>query len=102
MPRPGFFPSVLRVLPAPRVGKTQRADYRWKQQPLAHQRHQDDGKRQEQDEITVGKGRPARCRVIESLTKVMAALEASGIEFINEGAVSGGGGRGVRLRNRIG
>jgi hypothetical protein len=40
--------------------------------------------------------------VIESLTKVMAALEASGIEFINEGAVSGGGGRGVRLRNRIG
>jgi transcriptional regulator with XRE-family HTH domain len=40
--------------------------------------------------------------VIESLTKVMAALEASGLEFINEGAVSGGGGRGVRLRNRIG
>ena len=40
--------------------------------------------------------------VIDSLTKVMAALEASGIEFINEGAVSGGGGRGVRLRNRIG
>jgi len=40
--------------------------------------------------------------VIESLTKVMAALDASGLEFINEGAVSGGGGRGVRLRNRIG
>ena len=40
--------------------------------------------------------------VIESLTKVMAALEAAGIEFINEGAGSTGGGRGVRLRNQIG
>jgi hypothetical protein len=30
--------------------------------------------------------------------KVMGALEAAGIEFINEGAVSHGGGRGVRLR----
>ena len=40
--------------------------------------------------------------VIESLTKVMAALEAAGIEFINEGAASTGGGRGVRLRNQIG
>ena len=39
--------------------------------------------------------------VIESLTKVMAALEVAGIEFINEGAVSTGGGRGVRLRNQI-
>src|SRR5262249_21389638 len=38
--------------------------------------------------------------VIESLTKVMAALEAAGIEFINEGAPSSGGGRGVRLRRR--
>jgi transcriptional regulator with XRE-family HTH domain len=36
--------------------------------------------------------------VIESLMKVMAALEAAGIEFINEGAASAGGGRGVRLR----
>ena len=36
--------------------------------------------------------------VIDSLTKVMAALEAAGIEFINEGATSVGGGRGVRLR----
>jgi transcriptional regulator with XRE-family HTH domain len=36
--------------------------------------------------------------VIETLMKVMGALEAAGIEFINEGAVSGGGGRGVRLR----
>lgn len=38
--------------------------------------------------------------VIESLTRVMAALEAAGIEFINEGATSSGGGRGVRLRRR--
>ena len=38
--------------------------------------------------------------VIESLTKVMAALEGAGIEFINEGAPSPGGGRGVRLRRR--
>jgi transcriptional regulator with XRE-family HTH domain len=38
--------------------------------------------------------------VIESLTKVMVALEAAGIEFINEGATSTGGGRGVRLRHR--
>ncbi len=38
--------------------------------------------------------------VIESLMKVMGALEAAGIEFINEGAASSGGGRGVRLRKR--
>jgi transcriptional regulator with XRE-family HTH domain len=37
--------------------------------------------------------------VIETLMKVMAALEGAGVEFINEGAVSAGGGRGVRLRN---
>ena len=36
--------------------------------------------------------------VIETLMKVMGALEAAGVEFINEGAASGGGGRGVRLR----
>jgi len=36
--------------------------------------------------------------VIESLMKVMAALETAGIEFLNENAVSAGGGRGVRLR----
>ncbi len=36
--------------------------------------------------------------VIESLMKVLAALEAAGIEFINEGGTSAGGGRGVRLR----
>lgn len=38
--------------------------------------------------------------VIDSLMKVMAALEAAGIEFINEGATSTAGGRGVRLRKR--
>jgi transcriptional regulator with XRE-family HTH domain len=38
--------------------------------------------------------------VIESLTRVMAALEAAGVEFINEDAASLGGGRGVRLRKR--
>ena len=36
--------------------------------------------------------------VIETLMKVMGALEAAGIEFINEGAISTNGGRGVRLR----
>ena len=36
--------------------------------------------------------------VIESLTRVMAALEVAGVEFINEGGSSLGGGRGVRLR----
>lgn len=38
--------------------------------------------------------------VIDSLMKVMAALEAAGVEFIHEGATSQGGGRGVRLRQR--
>lgn len=38
--------------------------------------------------------------VIESLMKVMAALKSAGVEFINEGTVSSGGGRGVRLRKR--
>ena len=36
--------------------------------------------------------------VIETLMKVMDALEAAGVEFINEGMISNGGGRGVRLR----
>jgi transcriptional regulator with XRE-family HTH domain len=40
--------------------------------------------------------------VIDSLMKVMTALEAAGVEFINEGAASSGGGRGVRLRQRSG
>lgn len=39
--------------------------------------------------------------VIESLVKVMAALETAGVEFINEDASSSGGGRGVRLRKRV-
>jgi transcriptional regulator with XRE-family HTH domain len=38
--------------------------------------------------------------VIETLMKVMGALEAAGVEFIGEGAASPGGGRGVRLRRR--
>ena len=36
--------------------------------------------------------------VIDSLTKVVEALNRAGIDLIGEGAVSGGGGRGVRLR----
>ena len=35
---------------------------------------------------------------VESLMKLIAALEGAGIELINQGAVSEGGGRGVRLR----
>lgn len=36
--------------------------------------------------------------VIDSLTKVIAALEMAGIELIYEGATSMTGGRGVRLK----
>jgi transcriptional regulator with XRE-family HTH domain len=36
--------------------------------------------------------------VIETLMKVMEALQAAGVEFINERAISNDGGRGVRLR----
>lgn len=35
---------------------------------------------------------------VESLVKVVEALERAGIELIGEGAVSTGGGRGVRLK----
>ena len=35
---------------------------------------------------------------VDSLTRLVGALEAAGIELIGEGAVSPGGGRGVRLR----
>lgn len=35
---------------------------------------------------------------VDSLMKLVAALDAAGIELIAEGAVSAGGGRGVRLR----
>jgi transcriptional regulator with XRE-family HTH domain len=35
---------------------------------------------------------------VDSLMKLISALEAAGIELLGEGAVSNGGGRGVRLR----
>jgi len=35
---------------------------------------------------------------VDSLMKIIAALEAAGLELINEGASSEPGGRGVRLR----
>ena len=37
---------------------------------------------------------------VESLMKLIAALERAGIELINEAATSGGGGRGVRLKGQ--
>jgi transcriptional regulator with XRE-family HTH domain len=37
--------------------------------------------------------------VVDTLTKVVAALERHGVELISEGAVSPSGGRGVRLRD---
>ena len=37
---------------------------------------------------------------VESLMKLIAALERDGIELINEGTTSGGGGRGVRMKGR--
>jgi transcriptional regulator with XRE-family HTH domain len=37
---------------------------------------------------------------VESLMKLIAALERAGIELISEGATSGGGGRGVRLKGQ--
>ncbi|HXV24294.1 MAG TPA: transcriptional regulator [Alphaproteobacteria bacterium] len=36
---------------------------------------------------------------VDSLMKLASALAAAGIELIDEGAVSSGGGRGVRLRS---
>lgn len=38
---------------------------------------------------------------VDSLMKLTAALEAAGIELIAENAVSGGGGRGVRLKGAL-
>jgi transcriptional regulator with XRE-family HTH domain len=35
---------------------------------------------------------------VDSLMKLIAALDAAGLELIAEGAVSHGGGRGVRLK----
>ena len=40
--------------------------------------------------------------VIESLTRVVEALDRAGIELIGEGAASGTGGRGVRLKAKAG
>lgn len=37
---------------------------------------------------------------VESLMKLIAALEAVGVELIGEGAISESGGRGVRLKRR--
>ncbi len=37
---------------------------------------------------------------VDSLMKLIGALEAAGVELINEGAVSAMGGRGVRLKAR--
>jgi transcriptional regulator with XRE-family HTH domain len=37
---------------------------------------------------------------VDSLTKLMAALDAAGVDFIGEGAASAGGGRGARLKKR--
>jgi transcriptional regulator with XRE-family HTH domain len=37
--------------------------------------------------------------VIESLTRIVEALDRAGVELIAEGAVSAGGGRGVRLKS---
>jgi hypothetical protein len=39
---------------------------------------------------------------VESLMKLIAALDRAGIELINEGAASNGGGRGVRLKGKRG
>ena len=35
---------------------------------------------------------------VDSLMKLIGALDAAGVELINEGAVSQSGGRGVRLK----
>jgi predicted transcriptional regulator len=35
---------------------------------------------------------------VDSVIKLIAALESAGVELIQEGAVSPGGGRGVRLK----
>ena len=37
--------------------------------------------------------------IVDSLTKVVAAFDAAGVELIGDGASSAGGGRGVRLRS---
>ena len=37
---------------------------------------------------------------VDSLVKLISALEAAGVELIGDGAASQGGGRGVRLKAR--
>lgn len=39
---------------------------------------------------------------VDSLAKVVAAIEAAGVELIGEGAASQGEGRGVRLKAPVG
>lgn len=38
---------------------------------------------------------------VDSLMRLLTALESAGVEVINEGAVSANGGRGVRLRAKL-
>jgi transcriptional regulator with XRE-family HTH domain len=38
---------------------------------------------------------------VDSLTKLVSALEQAGIELIGPGAISPGGGRGVRLKEHV-
>lgn len=38
---------------------------------------------------------------VDSLMRLLAALDSAGVELINEGAVSENGGRGVRLKANI-
>ena len=38
---------------------------------------------------------------VDSLMKLIAALDSAGLELIGEGATSHGGGRGVRLKPRV-
>jgi transcriptional regulator with XRE-family HTH domain len=40
--------------------------------------------------------------IVDSLTKIVEALDRAGVELIGDGAVSGGGGRGVRLKKSAG
>ena len=37
---------------------------------------------------------------VDSLMKLISALESAGVELIGEGAISAAGGRGVRLKTR--
>ena len=38
---------------------------------------------------------------VDSLVKLLGALDAAGIELLSEGAASSGGGRGVRLKQAL-